>query len=262
MLVASLAWAARGEARMTVIYDLPESAQMLLDNGLTVGDGLYQQQPAAAVLPGDRQVWKVTGGVGTTATPSIRGLTATDMAALLRGRVDDAGAHIVFIDTGPDFPAADAVNLNSAMSKLRNISSSSGGTYADRVHMYVRPDRLFADSGPFWQAIARSGGVWAETYGAGAVRWTDAQWSLYPQRIRDGLVARGMSKSRLHLMVRGADQAAVWAKLRTGVACEFLRNGPGAYRIEDHAGFVAGFRSAFGTAPAPSGPSNVTCTSS
>ncbi len=259
-LIASCALAARANARMTVIYDVPDSVQTLLNQGLNVGDGLYQQQPVAAILPGDRQVEKVTGGTGTAATPSLVGLGANAIASLLRARIDSAGARMVFVDTGPNIPYETVVNLNSAMGTLKSTSYPSGGRYADRVHMYVRPDRLFADSGSFWQAIARSGGGWFETYGSGTVRWTDMQWSSSPQRIRDGLVARGMSKSRLHLMVRGADQGAVWAKLRTGVACEFLRNGPGAYRIEDHAGFVNGFRSAFGTAPAPSGPSEVSCT--
>lgn len=179
-------------------------------------------------------------------------------------QIDDAVVlPAAYIDTGPTFPLSSAVNLNTAMGRLKSMSYYSGGNYADRVQMYVGADRLIADPvtwAPFLQAISRSGGVWFETY-VGKTQWTTNQWLTWPPKLRDGLTSRGMSKSRLHLMVRGdGDQAAVWSNLRTGVACEFLKNGPGAYRITDYVGFVQGFRSVFGTAPAPSGPSPVTCT--
>ena len=106
--------------------------------------------------------------------------------------------------------------------------------------------------------MSLSGGVWFEAF-HGPVQWSPEHWLAWPRMLRDGLVARGMDPSRMHVIVRGADQAAVWANMRVGAACDLLANGPGLYRIEDRAGFVREFRATFGTAPAPAGPSPVAC---
>ena len=260
--------AARAEARMTVVYDLPNSLLALMStqsdgsSGLNVGDGLYQQ--VAGVLPADRKVGGLTGGDGTPSTPTIRDLTATEIAALIKNEVDTAGAQLAFIDLGPSYDTAgpDGINLEAAMRLLAATPHAGGGTYAERTHMYVSRAGEIADpdSRPaFWNAMALSGGIWLEAY-QGREQWPVEYWLAWPRALRDGLVARGMDPARLHIIVRGANQAAVWANFRVGAACELLANGPGAYRVEDHLGFVTAFRSVFGSAPAPAGPSTITCT--
>ncbi len=258
---------------MTVMYDVVESVQGMTvvqpdaSAGLSAtGDGLFQQQPAGLVLPADRQVEKLSGGVGTTVTPSVRGRSAADLAALLRARVDIAGARIVFLDLGlgpgsEDFAGADSVSLEAALVALAAAPFAGGGTYADRVHLYVGPEAPIADPvtwGAFWHAMSLSGGVWFEAY-HGRVQWSPEHWLAWPRVLRDGLVARGKDPARIHVIVRGADQAKVWANMRVGAACDLLANGPGAYRIDDRVGFVREFRATFGAAAAPPGPSPVTC---
>jgi hypothetical protein len=76
----------------------------------------------------------------------------------------------------------------------------------------------------------------------------------------------------------GQDQSVQWGRARTGAACSFLANGPGAYRLSsgavgpdltdpaenpDLVGFAREFRAVFGTANAPApadlAPSPITC---
>jgi hypothetical protein len=74
----------------TVIYDRGAEVQRLLGigpPGLSAADGLIQQQPAKAALAGSRQAWKVSGGAGTRATPSIVGIRATRLTAILKDRI-------------------------------------------------------------------------------------------------------------------------------------------------------------------------------
>ncbi len=267
------AGATRADARMTVMYDEVPSVQALTSPqpdgspGLSdANDGLFQQLPAAPVLAANRQVEKLTGGAGTTVTPTIRGRSAVDLVALFRARVDIAGARLLFLDLGlgpgsDDFAGADSVNLDAALVALAATPFTGGGTYADRMHMYVGPELAIADPGTwgsFWHAMSVAGGVWFEAY-HGQVQWSPEHWLAWPRVLRDGLVARGMDPARIHVIVRGADQAAVWANMRVGAACDLLANGPGAYRIDDRPGFVREFRATFGTAPVPPGPSPVTC---
>jgi hypothetical protein len=270
LLIAAGAVPSRGDARMTVVYDVLASVQALTGlqpdggPGLRVEDGLFQQQPATAVLPAGRQVGKVSGGAGSTVTPSIQGMSGPAMAALFRTRVDGAGAGILFVDElgqGPEFGGADGASLEAAMVELGATPHSGGGSYADRVQMYVNPERPIADPAawaPFWRAMALAGGVWFEAY-QGRVQWSAEHWLAWPRVLRDGLMARGLDPTRIHVIVRGAAQAAVWSNMRVGAACALLANGPGAYRIEDQAGFVSEFRATFGLAPAPAGSSPVAC---
>ncbi len=255
---------------MTVIYDVPESVNVLLgvqpdgSPGLSPDDGLFQQQPAPVILPANRQVGKVSGGVGSALTPNIKGMTGQEMAALFRARVDAAGARIMFVDElgqGTAFAGVDGASLDTAMIQLAAAPFAGGGTYADRVHMYVNPALLIGDPtawASLWHAMSLTGGGWFEGY-QGRVQWSPEHWLAWPRVLRDGLVARGMDPARIHVIVRGLGQAAIWANMRSGAACDLLANGPGAYRTEDQAGFVREFRATFGTTPAPAGPSPVTC---
>lgn len=265
--VAIAAGSAQAEARMTVVYDLPTSLLQLVSTqsdgspGLSAADGLFQQ--VAGALPVDRQLGGLTGGVGTASTPTIRDLPPGEIVGLMTNEIDTAEAHMVFIDLGPDYDTAgpDAANLEAAMLTMAATPHALGGTYADRVHLYLSRAGDIADPGSrpqFWHAMALTGGVWLEAY-LGREPWPAEYWRAWPRALRDGLVARGMDPARLHIIVRGANQAGQWANFRVGVACELLANGPGAYRIEDHLGYVTQFRDTFGVAPAPAGPSVIAC---
>lgn len=255
---------------MSVVYDLASSVSLLTSAqgdgspGLSEADGLVQQQPVAAVLSAGRQAAKVAVSARSPVTPSIRGLDAAAIAELLRRRIDGSGARLVFIDeigqAGPTSPI-DGPALEAAMIALAAVPFEDGGTYADRVHMYLFAPRPVANpvaTAALWRAMARSGGVWIEAYD-GTAQWSAEQWLAWPRLVTERLAALGMDRERVHLLVRGSDQTGVWRNLRTGAACALLANGPGAYRIEDQAGFVREFRATFGTDPAPPGPSPVTC---
>jgi hypothetical protein len=257
-------------ARMSVVYDVVDSVRALTgvqpdgSPGLGAGDGLVQQQPATAVLAADRQAGKVSGGAGSALTPSIIGLDGRALADLLIARVDASGAGLAFVDElghGDTFAGDGAVPLDEALAILQATPRPGGGTYADRVHMYAFMEGAIADPAgwaPFWRALSRSAGLWIEAY-SGRTQWAPEQWLAWPRAIADRLAALGMPRERVHVIVRGAGQDAVWRHMRTGAACALLANGPGAYRIEDQAGFVREFRATFGTAPAPAGPSPVAC---
>ncbi len=268
VLIGCGGWAERSDARMTVVYDVPTSVLALIGTqtdgslGLGVADGLFQQ--VAGPLPADRKVGALSGGVGSTAVATIRELSGPAIAALMREQVDLAGARMAFIDLGPDFDSAglDGLNLEAAMVEVAATPFPGGGSYADRVHFYVSRVGSIAEPetyAAFWHAMSLTGGVWLEAYQK-QVQWTPEYWLAWPRALREGLVARGMDASKIHIIVRGGGQAAVWANWRVGAACDLLGNGPGAYRIEDHLGFVQEFRATFGTTPAPTGPSPVACT--
>lgn len=264
----ALAWnAASAAARMTILYDVPSSVEAIVgaqpdgSAGLSVDDGLYQQ--VAGPLPADRRAGALTAGTGTPAVPSIRGLPPAQIADLARSQVDGAGGRIAFLDLGPQFDpfGPDAESLHQAMVILAATAFPGGGTYADRLHMYVNGLTDIATPAPgdvFWAAMARAGGIWLQAYD-GQAQWSDEHWLAWPRALRDGLVARGMDPARLHVIVRGPGQADIWRRFRTGAACALLANGPGGYRIEDQAGFVREFRATFGATPAPVGPSAIAC---
>jgi hypothetical protein len=64
-------------------------------------------------------------------------------------------------------------------------------------------------------------------------------------------------------MSSSPDQAMQWQSARTGAACAWLANGPGAYRLDGSVTqWVAQFRATFGPAPAPPGPSQINCSPS
>ena len=71
------------------------------------------------MLPSERQVWKVTSRAGSDATPSVAGLSAGQMAALLADRIRRSGGHLVFIDElDGDFTGADGAALAGALATL------------------------------------------------------------------------------------------------------------------------------------------------
>ncbi|MCU0306473.1 MAG: hypothetical protein MUE51_01660 [Thermoleophilia bacterium] len=273
-LLTMLAASGPAAARLSILYDtadqLREVTGLQPDGrpGLGERDGMLQQQPAPLILPARRHAWKVSGGAGSDATPTLIGRDAEGMAALLRERIRRAGAHLVFLDElTTAFRGPDGTALRGALEILaREPSPWGGGTLNRRVHVYVpAPTWLIADraaAGDAWAALALAGGVWLQAYRAPLppTPWEPEQWLAWPRAVAEGLAAAGGDPARLHLLLTGGDQAAQWSWARTGSACALLGNGPGAYRLGgDAAAFVGEFRAAFGEAPAPAGPSPLAC---
>jgi hypothetical protein len=106
--------AAPAAGRMTIVYDYADAVQGLLRAGLSSppypapDDGLYQQAPVRQVLNLDRMAGKVSGGAGSSATPTIRGMSPAQIAATLAGANDalrlSGGVWVEDYD-GPPIPA-------------------------------------------------------------------------------------------------------------------------------------------------------------
>lgn len=251
----------------TVIYDRGAEVERLLavPGGLLPGDGLIQQQPARRGLPGDRQAWKVSGSVGTRATPALAGRGPGGMAALLRDRIRRSGAHLVFLDElGPAFRERQGDDLAEALGILaKETADYAPEGLARRVHLYLpAPGPLLSDQKPWTgarAAVAEAGGVWLEAY-RGRDQWTAEEWLAWPGEAARQMKSLGGSPRRLHVLLRGGgDHGRTWDLARTGGACEVLANGPGAYRLgADAARFAAEYRRTFPTVSAVTRP--VDCT--
>ncbi len=266
--------AAAGEARMSVVYDTSYDTRLLAgiqpdgSPGLGPSDGFLQQQPAAAVLPASAQAWKVQGRASTSTTPGLSGRDAPGIARLLTDRIRRSGSHTVFIDEIASNMGRDTARaLADALDTLRATPSPWGGSYADRVHLYVpAPSFLLRDPAGWdgaWRSMALAGGVWLQTYRSPVptTPWQAPEWLTWPRAVAERVVAKGGSTDRLHLLMSSSpDQAAQWQSARTGAACAWLANGPGAYRLDGSVPqWVAAFRATFGAGPAPEGPSPVAC---
>jgi len=267
--------AAPATARLSVIYDSADVVGSLIQTqpdgspGLDPSVGLLQQQPAPQVLPASQQVWKVTSREGSDATPSVAGLDASHMAAVLTDRIKRSGGHMVFLDeldgdfTGPDGAALDGA-LTILAGRPNPYSPGEPGGLARRVHVYVPGVGVMlanpAAWASAWHALTLAGGVWLETY-SGTSQWTPEQWLAWPGAFARRLASLGGDVTRIHLVLFGGDGDATWDQALVGDACTLLANGPGAYRLEgDGPTFVARFRAVFGTGPAPAGPSPIACT--
>lgn len=272
LATAAALTASVADARVSVVYDVLDARIALRDAGLTHARGVWEQHPATAAYPRAAQVVKVTGRSGTVDTPSLAGLDGAQIADVLRERIHTAGGHAVFVDElAVEFRGPMGDRLADALAILQAEPSPYGGAnMADRVHIYVppppdmigRPD-VWAGA---WRALARAGGVWVEAYqgtlASGALAtWPDNAWMAWPRAFRAQFVASGGDPTRLHLVLTRGDQAAQWRWARTGPACEYLANGPGAYRVgaADAPAFVAEFTSTFGSDPAVDGPATITC---
>lgn len=266
------AMVAPAHARISVIYDEHGASSLLTAQqpdgqpGVSPADGFLQQSPAKPVLPVEAQALKVHVFGGTADTPSIRGLPSGAIARLLLGRVDASPSGTVFIEEfvggmGPDL----ARRIGAAFELLTAQPHPGGGTYADRVHVYVSglPQYMLREperwSGA-WQAMSLAGGVWLETFSRERRPWTSAEWLTVPRAMTEMLLRHGGSVDRIHLLLTEAPQDKQWTMARTGAACQLLANGPGAYRVHATApAWVSEFRATFGRVPATPGPASVAC---
>ena len=243
------------DARMTVLDDDAASITRAIavrpggGSGLRLDDGLFQLPSTPAVLPDSRQIGRVAGTAPGTPSSALIGRGPAGMAALLRDRVRNSGAHQVFVDEiGPAFAGKEGEDLAAALGTLsRERPSYAPGGVARRVHLYVSDAGALLSS-PSWAgarlATARSGGLWMRTF-SGETEWDPAQWLAWPAEASAQLGAAGSSRSRVHVVFAGGfRQSAAWALGRTGSACATLGNGPGGYRLgADVDEFVAEFRS-------------------
>ena len=170
-------------------------------------------------------------------------------------------------------PASPGARLSVAMSLLSERPHPAGGTYAERVHLYIAPafstsialgrgphHHLGSDGKPHrptWRgvmpALARSGGIWIEMYHfdrrQGITPMTAREWRLVP-RVLPAYAARfGADHTRMHLLITAASSipggavgcgepmACQWQlAASTPAGARLLANGPGAYRVGAQAG--------------------------
>jgi IPT/TIG domain-containing protein len=263
-------------ARETVLYDLAPSLAPVIAAVPDAGhlepayDNLFQQGNATPVLGPGRLAAKVASGPGSLLTPSVDGLDAASLVAVLIQQVQASDAHLVFLDElGPTFRGAGGAALESAMLQLAATPSPYGpGTMAQRVHIYARTIRaLLADPAGWasaWHAMALAGGVWLEAYTGSdlpVLPWEPERWLAWPRAFAAELARQGGDLTRLHVLLSSGalgDQPTQWQYARTGVdaqsACALLQNGPGAYRLSSVPLSVEGFAVEFRrTFPAPGG---------
>ncbi len=181
-------------------------------------------------------------------------------------------------------PASPGAKLSVAMGILAARPYPGGGTYAERVHLYIAPafsTSLAAGRGPHrhlgrdglphratWRgvmpAVARAGGVWLEMYhssrAAGITTMTAREWRTVPRAFASYATRFGADAARIHLVMTEAGAAPARAAgcgdpmecqwrlaAATPAGARLLANGPGAYRLGAQAGtWRAEFNRTFG----------------
>ncbi len=183
-------------------------------------------------------------------------------------RIAKGAAPLPVID-----PAGPGSRLSVAMEILDGRPYPSGGSYADRVHLYIAPafsTSIAAGRGPHrhlgkdgkphratWRgvmpALARAGGVWLEMYhhsrGRGVYPMTAREWRTVPSAMSGYAAGFGADATRMHLVMSAAGSAPAGARAcgapmqcqwalagATPAGAAMLRNGPGAYRLAGEAG--------------------------
>jgi hypothetical protein len=180
-------------------------------------------------------------------------------------------------------PASPGAKLSDAMEILAARPYPGGGSYAERVHLYVAP--AFSTSiafgrGPFhhlgndglphratWRgvmpALKLAGGVWIEMYhssGGGITTMSAREWRVVPTVFTSYAGTSGVEAARIHLTMTSAsalpagasncgDPMACQWKLAgsTPTGARLLANGPGAYRLGAQAmGFRLQYNGVFG----------------
>jgi hypothetical protein len=179
-----------------------------------------------------------------------------------RVKVTRRGYRIVRRD--PPLPevtrASPARRLARAMAALARVDSPYGGTYAERVHLYVSPAfvtsvglgrgrhrTLGQDGKPHRRsfrgvmpALVHAGGVWLEMYhgspgSAGTTPFTAEEWRVVPARFASYFNRFGGERSRLHFMLADAATRPAGAPASCGdghpMRCQWeLADRPGASR--------------------------------
>lgn len=170
-------------------------------------------------------------------------------------------------------PDSIGARFSEAMRILDATPHAAGGSYADRVHLYIAPAfvssigvgrgphrNLGPDGKPHratWRgvmpALARAGGIWLEMYhyNGRTVRTMAAPlWRMVPRGFSSYARRFGADPSRIHFLFSGATDVPRGAPRRCGdaMACQWalarstpagraiLANGAGAYRPATMAG--------------------------
>ena len=224
-----------------------------------VAMGLYRQMPAqTAVLPPSNRIARVNGA-------NLSRHNAHGMAAKLRAAIDGTcsaampcASGLVGLDNvAREFHGATGAHLLAAMQELAGQESPQGGSYADRVVMYLDYD-ILADLGDAkragkWRdamaAAALGNSMWLEMYKSTGVGSMDTvslrEWQEIPKAATAVLVAGGANQSQIHLIIgpwlgRLPGQTpencpdtltCMWyAAASTPLNHALLRNGIGMYR--------------------------------
>jgi len=162
-------------------------------------------------------------------------------------------------------PSSPGARLSTAMGLLAARSHPGGGSYAERVHLYIAPafsTSIAAGRGPHrhlgndgkphratWRgvmpAVARAGGVWIEMYhhDGTVTSMTAKEWRTVPKGFASYAARFGGRSDRMHLLIAGAPAPAGASGCGEAMACQWamaastptgralLANGPGAYRL-------------------------------
>lgn len=207
---------------------------------------------------------RITHQVKTVRGKRIRIASYNRLVVTKRGyRIERGPAPLPVVS-----PSSPGARLAVAMEILAARPYPGGGSYAERVHMYVAP--AFSTSiafgrGPFhhlgndglphratWRgvmpALARAGGVWVEMYhsysGSGVTAMTAREWRVVPRVFSSYAAASGVDPARIHLTFTadpappagasgcGSPMACQWQlAAATPAGAQLLANGPGAYRV-------------------------------
>lgn len=289
--------AARRATRMragaaAVLYDVDAAVREVVQPsdgsaGLGHSRGALRQEPSTSGL---FSADDATALVGKITEEDIRGLGADEIADVIREAIDDAPGHLVGFDEltpaeadprapmvrGGRIPPADPSSPGAALAgalQALDVPSPYGGTWADRVHVYIAPavtsamaaglgpDRnLGRDGKPHFATyrtvmagLARAGAVWIEAYHGATVPltpFTVREWKRAPAAFTAEYRRAGGDPSRLHFLLTGPQafpagalppacttpQACQWA-LAEGTAAgrAIIANGVGGYRLGDTA---------------------------
>jgi len=231
-----------------VLYDLDAAVREVVEPldgaaGLSHRTGALRQEPSTSGLfardDDAARIAKVT-------EEDLRGLSAAQIADVLRGAIDGSDSHMVAFDEltpyeadpkgpvvkggriPPPDPTSPGAQLAQALIAL-DTPSPYGGTWASRVHVYIAPavtSAMAAGRGPdrnlgrdgkarfrtyrtVMTGLARAGAVWIEMYHGITARptpFTVAEWQRGPSAFRAEYRRAGGDPSRLHFLLTGTDR--------------------------------------------------------
>jgi len=207
---------------------------------------------------------RITHSVKTVRGKRIR-LSSTNRLIVTKNgyRIERGPAPLPFVS-----PSSPGARLSVAMEILSARPHPAGGSYAERVHLYIAPafsTSIALGRGPHhhlgndglphratWRgvmpALARAGGVWVEMYhsfgGGGVTPMSAREWRVVPRVFTSYAARSGVDPARLHLTLTEAATAPEGASgcgdpmqcqwrlaAATPAGARMLENGPGAYRV-------------------------------
>lgn len=273
-----------GGERISILYETDGGVAEILggSEAMRTLPWLFRQEPSnsgpgAQLASNDQRMTKISGAAlfRKPSAAAMRDMlrNAVDRTCVTPAGVNTCGAHRVGVDEigtewGADSdaeaysPNSPAARLRAAMRELWTMPHPGGGTYAQRVHLYVAPgvstsiaagrgfDRTKGEDGKerfrnfagLMPVFRRAGGVWLEMYhypkgSRTRQAFSATEWRRVPDtlaafmRDRADIPGAPSPRSVLHFVMTGGPMPGGTCPPEDGMACQWRAAQSGALNL-------------------------------